>query len=304
LQLWLRVYKIFDQLRVAIGARLSLLPGHEGCFCVFVIYSLGQNRSKTNLSITSLDDHEQFVAMTRKHKKQAPYTDASVTLDPALSLGSIRKPGGLDEAKSCISRHTSRSSPAEYERIIRGLSASPDVLALLLVCESFDLMCLFINVCALPACSELLQMTTARLLEDSPFPGSTESYRSSCQGTMLIAFHKFWSSIQPPGDVDTVEFQLRTKAIFAAHILISKELDSAFEFERPSPSSSHSQKKRKQLQKHVTATSVSFVAQNAFECLGEEQPHTLDEKHELVKRLLDRQEATLKVCAGMLHIGS
>ena len=118
---------------------------------------------------------------------------------------------------------------------------------------------------------------------------------------MLIAFHNFWSSIQPPGDVDTVEFQLRTKAIFAAHILISKELDSTFEFEVPTPSSSHSQKKRKQLQKHVTATSVSLVAQNAFECLGEEQPHDLDEKHDLVKRLLDRQEATLKVCAGMLQ---
>jgi len=115
---------------------------------------------------------------------------------------------------------------------------------------------------------------------------------------MLIAFHNFWSSIQPPGDVDTVEFQLRTKAIFAAHVLISKELDSTFEFERPSPSSSHSQKKRKQLQKHVT---VSLAAQNAFECLGEEQPHNLDEKQDLVKRLLDRQEATLKVCAGMLQ---
>ena len=73
--------------------------------------------------------------MTRKHKKQASYVDANVVLDATLSLGSIRERGGLDEATSWISRHASRPSPAEFERIIRGLSASPEVLVLLLVCE-------------------------------------------------------------------------------------------------------------------------------------------------------------------------
>jgi len=73
--------------------------------------------------------------MARKHKKQASYVDANVVLDATLSLGSIREPGGLDEANSWISCHASRLPPQEFECIIRGLSASPEVLVLLLVCE-------------------------------------------------------------------------------------------------------------------------------------------------------------------------
>lgn len=147
-------------------------------------------------------------------------------------------------------------------------------------------------------------MTTARLLEGSQFPSTTESYRDSCQGIMLIAFHEFWSSFQPPGDVEAVEFQLHTMTISDAHILISEELDSAFKFEDSPPPSSHGRKKRKQqgAQNHLTPTPVSLVAQNALKCLGEEPPRNLDEKHDLIKRLLDRQEAALKVCAGVLQV--
>jgi len=159
---------------------------------------------------------------------------------------------------------------------------------------------------AVLACSELLQVTTARLLEDSQFPSTAESYRGSCQGIVLIAFHEFWSSFQPPGDVEAIEFQLHTMSISDAHILISEELDSAFKFEDSPPPSWHGRKKRKQqhAQNHLTPTPVSQVAQNALGCLGEEPPRNLDEKRDLVKRLLDRQEAALKVCTGAAGVGS
>lgn len=76
--------------------------------------------------------------MARKHKKQSSDT-AKYPLDLGLSLDSIRKPGGLEEAVSRVSRLAWKSSPMEFEQIILGLSASPDVLALLLACEFADI---------------------------------------------------------------------------------------------------------------------------------------------------------------------
>lgn len=69
--------------------------------------------------------------MARKQKRQIPETNANVTLGAVLSLNSIRRPGGLEEAISWISHHI---SPTEFEATIRGLSTSPGILALLLAC--------------------------------------------------------------------------------------------------------------------------------------------------------------------------
>jgi hypothetical protein len=147
--------------------------------------------------------------------------------------------------------------------------------------------------------SELLQATT-RLLEEPRFPSTAEGYRDSCQDAISLALHDFWSTIQPPVGVELGEFQFRTKAIHAAHMLMSEgpQLDSPLEVEDSSYTSTRGSKKRKQpqVQKHDTATSVSQVAQGAFECLGEEPPQNLEEKSELVKRLLNHQQASLKVC--------
>lgn len=117
---------------------------------------------------------------------------------------------------------------------------------------------------------------------------------------MSFALHKFWSLVQPPVGVEPGEYQFRIRAISAAHTLLSKEMDSAFEFEHATGLPSHGQKKRKRLQMRAHVTTRP-VARNAFECFDEEPPQNLDEKRDLVKRLLDHQEASLKVCMEILE---
>jgi hypothetical protein len=119
--------------RAVISPRHSYQAGHEAAAGFPFICS----RAPIQTCHPSPNDHNSSRTMARKHKTQTSDTTArsSFPLDPRFSLNSIRKPGGLEEVISYVSHLTWRSSPVEFERIIRDLSASPDVLALLLACE-------------------------------------------------------------------------------------------------------------------------------------------------------------------------